>query len=296
MRNLSLYLGMKCLIILTAMFVLCGTALGQVSADNLPSLRNEHILTMSQLKVAPNIIVEAIKASRCNFDTTPAVLAELKQKGVPDEVLQAMVEAPHALPRTNSKVDNAAVSPTTPNNPNLMTVFGLTLERRFDIAECRKSKIGRKLDYWGPAKSVCFKRSYGKEAETSPVVNGFIDIEFPILELPLGINSSIGGIVIDGMLEALIIGTGGLDAQTAVLEKLRQKYGEPSVLESRAVQNRLGASFQTFTASWRFQNLTVTFNGLEGSLDHGLITIGTNKGIRERERQVRDLFKEKRPF
>ncbi len=285
---------MKRILALTACLVFSFSAVeGQT---DIPRLTNKEILEMAQAGISSEIIIAKIKVSRCNFDTTPSVLAELKQKGIPNGVLLAMVEAPYGPPRTNSKDGNPDVSPTPPNNANLMTVFGLTLERRFDVSECRKSKIGSRLDYWGPAKSVCFKRSYGKEADTSPVVNGFISIEFPILELPLGINSSIGGIVADGTLEALIIGTGGLDAQTAVLEKLREKYGEPSLLEPQTVKNRLGASFQTFTASWRFPNLTVIFNGMEGSLNHGLITIGTTKGIRERERQLGELFKEKRPF
>jgi hypothetical protein len=46
---------------------------------------------MVRAKLAPALIVEKIKSSRCRFDTFPGVLAEMKQKGVPDEVLTAMV-------------------------------------------------------------------------------------------------------------------------------------------------------------------------------------------------------------
>jgi hypothetical protein len=58
-------------------------------------LENRHVLVMVAAKVAPEVILEKIRTSPCNFDTFPPVLAELKSKGVPDSVLLAMVRAPH---------------------------------------------------------------------------------------------------------------------------------------------------------------------------------------------------------
>ena len=46
-----------------------------------------------------DVIVAKIKSSRCHFDTFPSVLAELKQRGVPDAVILAMVQStPGASP------------------------------------------------------------------------------------------------------------------------------------------------------------------------------------------------------
>jgi len=61
------------------------------------SLTNADILTMVRAKLPANLIVEKINTTSCNFDTFPSVLAELKYKGVPDEVLMAMVQAPHGI-------------------------------------------------------------------------------------------------------------------------------------------------------------------------------------------------------
>lgn len=59
------------------------------------TLQNADILTMVRAKLPPTLIIEKINTSSCRFDTFPSVLAELKYKGVPDEVLMAMVHAPH---------------------------------------------------------------------------------------------------------------------------------------------------------------------------------------------------------
>jgi hypothetical protein len=58
------------------------------------ALTNQDILTMVRAKLASPLIIEKINSSSCAFDTFPSVLAELKYKGVPDDVLMAMVKAP----------------------------------------------------------------------------------------------------------------------------------------------------------------------------------------------------------
>jgi hypothetical protein len=64
-------------------------------AQDLAPLTNADVVTMVRAKLPPALIVEKINNSSCTFDTFPSVLAELKYKGVPDEVLMAMVQAPH---------------------------------------------------------------------------------------------------------------------------------------------------------------------------------------------------------
>ena len=60
-------------------------------------LENKHVLMMVKAKIAPEVILEKIRTSSCNFDTFPPLLSELKSKGVPDSVLLAMVKAPHGV-------------------------------------------------------------------------------------------------------------------------------------------------------------------------------------------------------
>lgn len=58
-------------------------------------LTNKEITGMVRAGVPSSNIVTAIRTSQCDFDTDPLVLISLKQKGVSDDVLLAMVNAPH---------------------------------------------------------------------------------------------------------------------------------------------------------------------------------------------------------
>jgi hypothetical protein len=58
-------------------------------------LSNKDVLSMVQSHLSQEAIINTIKASPCTFDTFPPVLRDMKRRGVPDAVLQAMVEAPY---------------------------------------------------------------------------------------------------------------------------------------------------------------------------------------------------------
>lgn len=58
-------------------------------------LNNKDILQMVERKVSAESIVQTIKSSPCTFDTFPSVMKELKRRGVPEEVLEAMIDAPY---------------------------------------------------------------------------------------------------------------------------------------------------------------------------------------------------------
>lgn len=76
-------------------------------------LTNADILTMVRAKLPAALIIEKINNSSCAFDTFPSVLAELKYKGVPDEVLMVMVESPHGG-RGLRKKETSADNPVAP--------------------------------------------------------------------------------------------------------------------------------------------------------------------------------------
>ncbi len=65
---------------------------------NQEPLTNSDILRMVRSKTPVEKIIDKIKTSRCHFDTTPTVLAELEYKRVPPAVLVAMSEAPFGAP------------------------------------------------------------------------------------------------------------------------------------------------------------------------------------------------------
>jgi hypothetical protein len=72
------------------------------------SLSNKDVLAMVQNNVPEEAILRAIKSSPCTFDTFPPVLKDLKRKGVPESVLQAMVEAPYGPSRQAKDRDDLA--------------------------------------------------------------------------------------------------------------------------------------------------------------------------------------------
>ena len=61
-------------------------------------LSNDDVLGMVESGLAPEVVVEKIKGSPCDFDTSPAALARLKEAGVPDALLLLMVMSPKCAP------------------------------------------------------------------------------------------------------------------------------------------------------------------------------------------------------
>jgi hypothetical protein len=59
-------------------------------------LVNQDVLDMLKAGLPPDIVAAKIKASNCNFNTDLEALKELKDKAVADNVVLAMVQAPHS--------------------------------------------------------------------------------------------------------------------------------------------------------------------------------------------------------
>lgn len=85
-----------------------GNSLRGSSGDSdFTPLNNKDVLLLVERNVDMEAIIKAIKSSPCTFDTFPPVLREMKRRGVPEAVLQAMVEAPYG-PATDSNTDDLA--------------------------------------------------------------------------------------------------------------------------------------------------------------------------------------------
>jgi hypothetical protein len=78
------------------------------AAMDVTSLNNKDILGMVERKMTTEAIVQVIKTSPCTFDTFPSVMKELKRRGVPEEVLEAMIDAPYGPAQDNSSSDDLA--------------------------------------------------------------------------------------------------------------------------------------------------------------------------------------------
>lgn len=65
-----------------------------LSQPAVTALNNQDVLRMVKADFMPETVIAQIKSSPCNFATTPAALQHLKEEGVPDSVIVAMVMAP----------------------------------------------------------------------------------------------------------------------------------------------------------------------------------------------------------
>ena len=74
-------------------------------------LSNKDVLVMVQQRLSEAAIISAIETSPCTFDTFPPVLKDMKRRGVPDAVLQAMIQAPYGPASQNVRKDDLGEQP-----------------------------------------------------------------------------------------------------------------------------------------------------------------------------------------
>ena len=104
-------------LILTFLLLAGSFVFAHPQQETMPRLTNKQILEMTKAGLPAEVIITKIKTSRCNFDTDPALLAEMKQKGVPNEVLQAMIEAPYGPPKVRSTTEPEATTRAEASSP-----------------------------------------------------------------------------------------------------------------------------------------------------------------------------------
>jgi len=178
-----------------------------------------------------------------------------------------------------------------------MSVFGLRLGEKFSMSECPRQMLGKTVAYGFPGTEPCFERPLGKTGERGPIINDTVLVKFPLSQIPsLVAGLGISVLIIDGNLEGVGFNTRGVDNADWALKRLKEKYGEPTAVVPRTVQNRMGAAFEAFTASWELPGLYVHFESVSTSLDSGLVNIDTKLGREHRDEALRELLKDKRPL
>ena len=102
----------KLLLAATLLLTLLPSIAAAQSGDTaVTPLSNKDVLVMVEKKVNTETIITTIKSSPCTFDTFPPLLKEMKRRGVPETVLQAMVEAPYGPSVANSSKDDLGEAP-----------------------------------------------------------------------------------------------------------------------------------------------------------------------------------------
>ncbi len=97
-------------------FVQEGHPSAETQAYSAPVLTNEDIVKMVEAKIGDAVIIGKIKASAAKFDTSTDALIQLKQAGVSDVVLEAMVQA-SGVPGRVAAVPPDPNEPLSPHEP-----------------------------------------------------------------------------------------------------------------------------------------------------------------------------------
>jgi hypothetical protein len=110
--------SLACLLLLTATVVKAET------------LTNDSVIQLHKLGLGDAVIVSKIQASTCNFDTSVDALKVLKDAGISDSVIQAMLLT---FPSTKAAPAPATTAPAgDPNDPKAAHASGIYLYQTID--------------------------------------------------------------------------------------------------------------------------------------------------------------------
>lgn len=164
-----------------------------------------------------------------------------------------------------------------------LEIMGLEFSQPFSMVECKFKQIGGTSykTYLSVSENKifpCFKHSPLKQpGDVLKPSEEMIKVIFSAA--PAGMDNEIYIDLVNNSMEVMRIPTFGYKSQASALEKLIEKYGQPSKKTVNTVQNRMGAYFDKISAEWKFPNLSVNFEGMGSSIDKGLIFIATPAGF-----------------
>ncbi|MGB3391807.1 MAG: hypothetical protein WA956_11710 [Stenotrophomonas sp.] len=161
-----------------------------------------------------------------------------------------------------------------------LDLAGVSFGQPIAIQECPSQLIAKdyrayrsEYEIKAPDKP-CWKHSYTSKPTTPLPNSGKVSV-IPENQFP-GVKD-INVKLIDGIVEDITLITYGEGVQDKIYASLVQKYGSPTTREVTKAQNRMGAEFSNIVAEWKFTNLTVSFAGIIGSIDTGIVSASTPK-------------------
>lgn len=120
-------------LIAALVFVLLSLA---ASAFAQETITNEEVISLTKAGLANSIIVNKIRTSKTNFDMSTDALIRLKQSGVGDEVVAAMLEAKNGVAAVGAPSNSTGATAVTPagdpNDPMSKHNYGIYLYEEKD--------------------------------------------------------------------------------------------------------------------------------------------------------------------
>jgi hypothetical protein len=145
-----------CLILLTATLVKAET------------LTNDSVIQLHKLGLADSTITAKIKASTCNFDTSVDALKTLKEAGISDEVLQAMLLVSSSVKAAPAPI--AATPAADPNDPKAPHASGIYRYEEIDGKPKMTQMSPSRVDDVSTGSG--FGMAFGGTAKTRAVLSG----------------------------------------------------------------------------------------------------------------------------
>jgi hypothetical protein len=192
MNNLTRLLGGLCL---GAIFLAAtttpkiqaqGVAIRPAANAKKETLTNASIIELAQLGLGDAIIIEKIRQSDCNFDTSLPGLKQLKAAKVSEAVIAAML-APKANPAANP-VPSPVVSATPPTSASAMTAGeimprepGIYFQGKNSLVEINPTTLaGTKSSFLGTALTYGIKKSKMRATVRGTAANTVIPTNRPV--------------------------------------------------------------------------------------------------------------------
>jgi len=102
------------------------------------TMTNEEVISLTKAGLANSIIIGKIHSSKTNFDMTTDALIRLKQSGVGDDVVTAMLEAKNGVAAAGAPSNSTGAAPVAaagdPNDPMSKHNYGIYLFEEKDGA------------------------------------------------------------------------------------------------------------------------------------------------------------------
>lgn len=125
-------------------------------------LTNASVIEMHKLSLGDSVVVEKIKASTCDFDVNLAALKQLKEAGISDSVIAAMISANASKPIAQTVGDL--------NDPFALHDPGIWLYQE-EGGQKKMTKIEPTV-FAGTKSGPAFFAGYGQESKARAVMSG----------------------------------------------------------------------------------------------------------------------------
>lgn len=165
MKTLIFLIAIGCIIILSASAEQTGS--GAAPAAQQPEiLNNDGVIQLNQLGLGESIIVEKIKTSPCQFDTSLHGLKQLKTAGISDTIIGAMLAAKSGV---TGSAQTAATASSDPNDPKSPHDAGIWL---YVETDGKPAMTELEPSVYSQSKSgVAFFMEFGQTVKTKAVIH-----------------------------------------------------------------------------------------------------------------------------